>query len=120
MKRLLALLVALLCALPLTACSRDMNWVISNEPSVWGVIEKIEEDHVLIRVTKADDAQINQGGVVRAEKATRLKDCSFSQRVGDEVAVYYDSNTPVTYGVMPEIRDVHGYCLITPIERETE
>ena len=120
MKRLIVLFLTLLCALSLTACSRDMNWVISNEPSVWGVVEKIEEDYVLIRVTKADDIQFERSGVVRTEKATRLKDCSFNQQVGDEVAVYYDSNTTVTYGAVPEICDIHGYCLITPIERETE
>lgn len=120
MKRLLAFALAVLCVLPLSACSRgrDMNWVISNEPSVRGIVEEIGEDYVLIRVTKADDPKLV--GLVRAEKATRLNDCKFSEEVGDEVAVYYDSDTAVTYGAVPEIHDIHGYCLLTPANRGTE
>ena len=118
MKKLVAFLLAALCVLPLSACGRDMNWVISNEPSVRGIVEEIGEDYVMIRVTKADDPQLV--GLVKTEKATRLNDCSFNEQVGDEVVVYYDSATAVTYGNVPEIRNIHGYCLTTPAKRETE
>ena len=119
MKKTLALLLALLFLLG-AGCSRDMNWVISNEPSVWGIVEQIESELVCIRVTQSDDPAIVLGDRVYAERATRLNDCKFSARVGDEVAVYYDSGTPVAPGEVPAIRDVHGYTLITPFEREPE
>lgn len=122
MKKLLAFLLALLCVLPLAACGRDMNWVISNEPSVRGIVEEIGEDYVLIRVTEADDPAFAKGGLARAEKTTRLNDCKFSAQLGDEVAVYYDDSEQdlAVPGGYPRIRDVHGYCLLTPAERETE
>lgn len=118
MKKLFAFLLAVLCVLPLSACSRDMNWVISNEPSVRGIVEEIGEDYVLIRVNKADEIPHAVGGLARAEKATRLQDCKFAAQVGDEVAVYYDGT--VSMGDMPEIFGVHGYVLVTPANRETE
>ena len=53
MKKVLACLLAALFLLG-TGCSRDMNWVISNEPSVWGVVEEIGDEWILLRVTRAD------------------------------------------------------------------
>lgn len=119
MKKTLALLLAALFLLG-AGCSRDMNWVISNEPCVHGIVEQIESELVGLRVTKSDDPALAPGSLVYAEKATRLNDCKFSAQVGDEVAVYYDSGTPVSRDEIPAIRDVHGYCLVVPIEREGE
>lgn len=119
MKKMLACLLAALFLLG-TGCGRDMNWVISNEPSVWGVVEEIGDEWVLLHVTKADNGGVAVGSLVRVEKATRLQDCKFSARVGDEVAVYYDSDTSIILSAVPEIHEVHGYCLVTPIQRESE
>lgn len=118
MKRTLS--VVLLLVLLLAGCARDMNWVISNEPSVRGTVEAIGEETVTIRVIQADDPALGAGDVVLAEKATRLNDCKFSAEVGDEVVVYYDSDTPPDPGQAPAIRAIHGYCLITPADREGE
>ena len=119
MKKTLALLLALLFLLG-AGCSRDMNWVISNEPSVRGTVEQIGEDYVLIRASEVEGFCFSAGAdwLVRAEKATRLHDCKFSARIGDEVAVYYDGT--VEMGAVPQISNVHGYCLITPFEREND
>ena len=116
MKKGFVLLLAALLLLG-AGCSRDMNWVISNEPSVWGIVEQIGGETVAIRVTKSDDSAFAPGELVHAEKGTRLNDCKFSAQVGDEVAVYYDSKFPVDPDGFPNIREVHGYCLVTPIER---
>lgn len=116
MKKVLALLLTAMLLLG-AGCDRSMNWVISNEPSVLGIVEQIGGETVAIRVTKSDDPALAPGDLVHAEKATRLNDCKFSAQVGDEVAVYYDSHTPVREDAVPNIRDVHGYCLVTPIER---
>jgi len=116
MKRLLSMV--LLLALLLCGCDRSMNWVISNEPSVWGIVEQIGGEIVVIRVTRSDDPVFAPGDLVHTEKGTRLNDCKFSAQVGDEVAVYYDSGTPLRADEIPNIREVHGYCLITPANRE--
>ena len=118
MKKLWGTLAALLClTVLLSGCSRDMNWVIDNEPSVRGIVEEVGEDYVLIRAAEADAPEIAKGGLVSADLATRLQDCKFSAQVGDEVAVYYDSGSAVVPGTVPEIHDVHGYTLITPAGR---
>lgn len=118
MKKLCSVSALLLClAVLLSGCGRDMNWVMGHEPCVRGIVEEIGEDHVLIRVSQADAPEIAVGGLVRADKATRLQDCKFSAQVGDEVAVYYDGSGTVMSGTVPEIHDVHGYCLIAPAER---
>lgn len=118
MKRRWSVAIVLLClAALLSGCSRDMNWVVDHEPCVRGIVEEIGEDYVLIRVTEADELEGAAGGLVRADKATRLQDCVFSAQVGDEVAVYYDSGSAVTPGGIPEIHEVHGYTLITSAGR---
>lgn len=117
MKKILACLMAALFLLG-AGCSRDMNWVISNEPCVLGIVEQVDGEVVGLRVTGTDDLSLVLGSLVYAEKATRLNDCKFSAQVGDEVAVYYDSDTPVRPGEVPAIRSVHGYCLVTPVHRE--
>lgn len=109
MKKGAALLLAALLLLG-TGCSRDMNWVISNEPRVRGVVEEIGEEYVLLRVLEADDPSLPEGSLVRAEKETRLSDCMFNAHVGQEVYVYYDGDIPVTPGTVPEVHGVHGYC----------
>ena len=119
MKKVFALLMAALLLLG-AGCSRDMNWVISNEPSVWGVVEEIGDEWILLRVTRADNGGVAVGALVRAERATRLQDCKFSAQVGDEVAVYYDSDTSLVLGAVPEIHEVHGYTLVVPVQRESE
>lgn len=119
MKKVIACLLAGLFLLG-AGCSRDMNWVISNEPSIMGIVEEIGPDFVLIRVTKADELPSAVGGQARVDKETRLQDCKFSANVGDEVVVYYDSYKGLADALNVEIHNVHGYCLVTPIEREPE
>lgn len=119
MKRIVS--IVLLLALLLCGCvksGRDMNWVISNEPSVRGIVEEIGEETVTLRITRSDDPALSVGDVVLAEKATRLNDCSFYANIGDEVEVFYDSGTPIDPNGTPAIRNIHGYCLITPAKRE--
>lgn len=121
MKRVCLLLLSCLFLFG-AGCARDMNWVISNEPSVRGIVEQIGEDQVLIRVSQADDPAYAPGELVRADKETRLQDCKFSAQVGDEVMVYYDDDIQhnAAPGGYPAIHDVHGYVLVTPINRGNE
>ena len=119
MKRILS--VVLLMALFLCGCDRSMNWVISNEPVVQGVVVEIGEEFVTLRVTKADWQALEKDALVRVARSTRLNDCKFSAREGDEVAAYYDCDEGNwRAGAVPEIYAVHGYCLITSAGREAE
>jgi len=117
MKKMLMLLLAVLLLLG-AGCAHDMNWVISNEPSVRGTVEQIGGDYVLIRIIEADELPFAIGGQARANKETRLQDCKFSARVGDEVMVYYEWEDGLDRMANVELRKVHGYCLVAPIERE--
>lgn len=118
MKRM-GIFALLLCVL-LCGCggnNRDMNWVIDHEPAVRGIVKEIGLETVCIQVTESDDPAFPPGDEVYAERATRLNDCKFYMEVGDEVAVYYDGEVKPE-GVV-QIPNVHGYLLITPVNRET-
>ena len=81
-------------------------------------MEEIGGEFVVLRVKDADWQALAAGDLVRVSKNTRLNDCKFNAQVGDEVMVYYDGREGNwKRGDVPEIYEVHGYCLITPAER---
>ena len=49
MKKLIALVLAMVCVLGLVGCNnRSMNYIISNEPSITGIVKETNEDAILI------------------------------------------------------------------------
>ena len=49
MKKLIALILALVCVLSLVGCNnRSMNYIISNEPSITGIVKETNENATLI------------------------------------------------------------------------
>ena len=49
MKKIMALVLALVCALGLVGCNnRSMNYIISNEPSITGIVKETNENSILI------------------------------------------------------------------------
>lgn len=55
MKKLIALILALVCVLSLVGCNnRSMNYIISNEPSITGIVKETNENATLIENTEAD------------------------------------------------------------------
>ena len=49
MKKLIALVLALICVLGMVGCNnRSMNYIISNEPSITGIVKETNENSILI------------------------------------------------------------------------
>ena len=49
MKKLISLVLAMVCVLGLVGCNnRSMNYIISNEPSITGIVKETNEDAILI------------------------------------------------------------------------
>lgn len=105
MKKLL--LLALICVLLLTGCSRSMNAIIGNEPSITGIVREVSESTALI----ADEDGTEYWVSLDAENS----DSYTALTIGDEVAVYYDGNIAENYPM--QINKIYAITLITPADR---
>ena len=87
MKRLLALVLALVCVLGLVGCSRNFD----DKPTVIGFIKEIHDDHILIATSTAEGHPYGASFDI----SINTKDCDEIYNpltVGDEIIVYYDGN----------------------------
>jgi hypothetical protein len=110
MKRALALLLALVCLLTLAGCDRrSMNYIIQNEPSIWGVVKDIGDRAILIE---------NEDGEYWASLDVENKDSMTHFSIGDQVAVYFDGNIAESYPM--QINTVYAICLLQPADRTGE
>ena len=51
MKKLIAVLLLLICMLGLVGCNnRSMNYIIANEPNITGVVKEANEQSILIEI----------------------------------------------------------------------
>lgn len=108
MKKLIALVLVLVCVLGLIGCNnRSMNYIISNEPSIKGIIKEVNENSILIE---------NESGEYWVSLNVENKDGIYSPIiVGDEVSVYYDGNIAESYPM--QINTVYAILLIEPADR---
>ena len=89
MKKLIALVLALVCVLSLVACNnRNMNDIIANEPNITGIVRKITNDAFLME---------NETGEYMVSLDVENKDSMTHFSIGDEVVVYYDGNIAESY-----------------------
>ena len=73
MKKLIALVLAMVCVLGLVGCNnRSMNYIISNEPSITGIVKETNEDAILI-ATETNLRQRSFDDLSPSEKAYCLK-----------------------------------------------
>ena len=54
MKKLIALVLALVCVLGLVGCGRTMNDIIENEPNVTGIVEEVHYNYIVMYAETAD------------------------------------------------------------------
>ena len=55
MKKLIALVLALVCVFGLGGCNtKSMNYIIENKPSVTGIVEEVHNDYVIMYSDTAD------------------------------------------------------------------
>ena len=107
MKKLIALVLALVCVLGLVGCNnRSMNYIIENEPSITGIIKETNDNSILIE---------NEDGKYWVSLNVENKDSMTNFSVGDEVVVYYDGNIAESYPM--QINTVYAITLKTPADR---
>ena len=84
MKKLIALVLTLVCVFGMIGCNnRSMNYIISNEPSITGIVKETNENAILIE---------NDNGEYWVSLNVENKDSVTNFNIGDEVVVYYDGN----------------------------
>ena len=55
MKKLIALVLALVCVFGLGGCNtKSMNYIIENKPSVTGIVEEVHNDYIIMYSDTAD------------------------------------------------------------------
>ena len=107
MKKLIALVSALVCVLGMVGCNnRSMNYIISNEPSITGIVKETNENAMLIE---------NDDGEYWVSLNVENKDSMTSFNIDDEVVVYYDGNVAESYPM--QINTVYAITLKTPADR---
>ena len=107
MKKLIALVLALICVLGMVGCNnRSMNYIISNEPSITGTVKETNENAILIE---------NDNGEYLVSLNVENKDSVTNFNIGDEVVVYYDGNVAESYPM--QINTVYAITLKTPADR---
>ena len=107
MKKLLALVLALVCVLALAGCNnRSLNHIIANEPSITGIVKDTGEKAILIE---------NENGEYWVSLDAENKDSMTDFRIGDEVVVYFDGMVAETYPM--QINGVYAIMLKTPADR---
>jgi len=107
MKKLIALVLALVCVLSLVGCNnRSLNYIIENEPSIMGIVKDTNDNSILIE---------NEDGEYWVSLNVENKDSMTHFSIGDEVVVYYDGNIAESYPM--QINMVYAITLKTPADR---
>ena len=107
MKKLIAVLLLLICMLGLVGCNnRSMNYIIANEPNITGVVKEANEQSILIE---------NEKGEYWVSLSVENEDSMTHFSIGDEVVVYYDGNIAESYPM--QINTVYAITLKEPADR---
>ena len=107
MKKLIALLLSLICLLGLIGCSnRSMNYIIANEPNITGIVKEANENAILIE---------NEKGEYWVSLNVENKDSTTHFNLGDEVVVYYNGIIAESYPM--QINTVYAITLKEPADR---
>ena len=116
MRKLIAFVLALICALGLVGCNnRSMNYIIANEPSVTGIVEEVYDNYMIIYL---ETDSYSSGASCEVSLAVENKDSYTNVSVGDEIVVYYNGEIAESYPL--QINTVYAITLKTPVNRETE
>ena len=113
MKKLIAMVLALVCVLGLIGCGRTMNDIIENEPNVTGVVEEVHENYIVMYSETADGYP--NGARWSISLNVENKDSYTDIVVGDEIVVYYDGMAAETDPL--QVSTVYAITLKTPASR---
>ena len=107
MKKLIALVLLVICVMTLMGCNnRSMNYIIQNEPNITGMVKTITNDAFLME---------NETGEYWVSLKVENKDSMTHFSIGDEVVVYFDGNVAESYPM--QINTVYAITLKTPADR---
>ncbi len=105
MKKLIALILTLVCVIGLVGCNnRSMNYIISNEPSITGIVK---QTNAILIESDNDEYWVS----LNVENGASMS----SFHIGDEVVVYYDGYVAESYPM--QINTVYAITLKTPVDR---
>lgn len=106
MKKIILYFLAVASLLCFAACGKDMNYIISNEPSMIGTVKEIYENSLLME---------NESGEYFVSLDVECGDSMTDFSEGDEIYVYYDGNVAESYPM--QINKVYAIVLKTPANR---
>ncbi len=114
MKKLIALVLALVCVLGLVGCNtKSMNYIIENKPNVTGTVKEVHNDYVIMHSDTADGYP--NGSEWQISLDVENKDSYTDLSVGDEIIVYHDGNVMETDPL--KVGTVYAITLKTPADR---
>lgn len=112
MKKIIAMILTLVCVIGLAACNnRSLNNIIENEPSLTGIVKKVSENWLLIECEPTADNPYTEYNI---SLNVENKDSMTEFNIGDEVVVYYNGNIAETTPL--EVGKVYAITLKTPAE----
>ena len=107
MKKYWLIILSIICVLGLVGCNnRSLNYIISNEPSMVGIVQETNDNSILIE---------NENGEYVVSLEVEYADSMTHFNIGDEVVVYYDGNVAESYPM--QINKVYAITLRTPADR---
>ena len=113
MKKLMVIIISIVVILSFVGCRRDLNYIISNKPSVLGTVEEITENAILI--TCHDLQGYEQDVQCWVSLDIQYEDGKSEYSVGDTVDVFYDGTIAESYPL--QINTVYAIFLQGPADR---
>lgn len=114
MKKYIVIIISIICIMGMAGCnSRSMNYIISNEPSVTGIVEQVYDNSILIYCEQMDGYLSEVRCSVSLDVENQDGMTHFN--IGDEVVVYF--NGDVAESDPLQISIVYAITLKTPANR---
>lgn len=115
MKKLVTLVLSLILVLALVGCDNNsMNYIISNKPSVTGIVEEVYDDYVIMYAEAAEGYP--NGSHWHIPLDVENQDSYTDVVVGDEIVVYYDGSAMETDPL--QVATVYAITLNEPADRD--
>ena len=107
MKKWIHVILSIICLLSLVGCNnRSLNYIISNEPSMIGIVKETRATSILVE---------NESGEYVVSLDVECVDSVTHFNIGDEVVIYYDGNVAESYPM--QINKVYAITLRAPADR---
>lgn len=114
MKRVVALVLAIVCVVSLVGCNtKSMDYIIENKPSVTGIVEEVHDDYIIVYSETADGYPNGSNWSISLN--VENKDSYTDVVVGDEIVFYYDGMAMETDPL--QVSTVYAITLKTPADR---